>query len=458
MASVKSAEVAIIGSGTIGIAVAYYLAKHHGITDIALIDQGPPMAFTSAQSGENYRNWWTHPLMVRLSDRSIQLMEDIARESGNRLNMTRRGYVLASRKTDASELIEGLRFSLGAEFDEQVRIHEGTTSRSYQRPADADWTLAPRGFDLLRNPELIQSLFPNYDRDLRTILHVRQAGDISGQQMGAFMLEYTGSVGAHRMQGMVDGIRAEREGGFTIAFKDEGTSKTLRAVKLINCAGPFANDIAAMLDVELPLFNVMQQKIAFEDVHKVIPRDMPFSIDLDDQMINWTEEEASLLRASADTAWLTQPMTGAIHCRPDGGDGGSWLRLGWAYNERAQVNATWDVPLDDRFPEIVLRGASRLNPGLRTYIGRLTRGLHHYSGWDTRTHDNWPLVGPMGPEGSYMCVGLSGFGTMMACAVGEQTAAWVADKPLPGSAVFTMDRFTDPSLIPDLGSVGAGLL
>ena len=44
-----STGIAIIGADNIGIAVAYYLAAHHGLTDITLIDQGQPMAFTSAQ-------------------------------------------------------------------------------------------------------------------------------------------------------------------------------------------------------------------------------------------------------------------------------------------------------------------------------------------------------------------------------------------------------------------------
>ena len=58
-----STDVAIIGAGSVGIAVAYYLVVDHGLTDIVLVEAGDPMALTSAQSGENYRNWWPHPVM-----------------------------------------------------------------------------------------------------------------------------------------------------------------------------------------------------------------------------------------------------------------------------------------------------------------------------------------------------------------------------------------------------------
>lgn len=51
-------DVAIIGTGSIGIAVAYYLVRDHGVRSLALIDPLQPMSLTSAQSGENYRNWW----------------------------------------------------------------------------------------------------------------------------------------------------------------------------------------------------------------------------------------------------------------------------------------------------------------------------------------------------------------------------------------------------------------
>ena len=48
-------KVAVIGAGSVGIAVAYYLARNHGVRNMALIDSRDAMSLTSAQSGENYR-------------------------------------------------------------------------------------------------------------------------------------------------------------------------------------------------------------------------------------------------------------------------------------------------------------------------------------------------------------------------------------------------------------------
>lgn len=445
-------SIAIIGAGSIGVAAAYYLALSGRTGQITLIDQGQPMAFTSAQSGENYRDWWPHDVMVRFMGRSIDLMERIALESDNRIAMKRRGYVLATRRDEVPEMIAQIERTHGPAA---IRVHEGNSAHSYQPPKSADWQGAPDGFDILQGSSLIQSLFPNYDPAIRTIVHVRRGGDISGQQLGQHMLERIRGSQVSLVNGMVSDIRPDGA-GYALTAASAGGSREIRADMVLNAAGPFAVPIAQMLGQELPLYNVIQQKISFPDTAGAIPRDQPFSIDLDGQMIDWSDEERALIETDEDAAWLTRPMPGAIHCRPDGSDGGNWVKLGWAYNE-APAEVSWNPPLDARFPEIVLRGAARLNPGLRTYYGNLPRRMHHYGGYYTRTDDNWPLIGPMDRDSAFMAVGLSGHGTMAACATGELIAAWMLGDGLPDYAqAFTMDRFA-----PDRASareVESGLL
>ena len=208
----------------------------------------------------------------------------------------------------------------------------------------------------------------------------------------------------------------------------------------------------------MPIYNTFQQKIAFEDKARAIPRDMPFSIDLDEQMIDWSDDEREILLAEPEFSWLAKRMPGAIHCRPDGGDRGTWLKLGWAYNQKPE-SATWEPPLNDQFPEIVLRGAARLNPSLRSYYGQLPRSTHHYGGWYTMTEENWPLVGPMGPDGAFMNCAMSGFGTMAACAGGELCAAWVAGSDLPAYATdLATARYQDANLMRTLHESNRGVL
>ena len=48
----NSAEIVICGAGMAGIATAYQLAVKHGIRNITLADEGPPLSLTSAVGRE----------------------------------------------------------------------------------------------------------------------------------------------------------------------------------------------------------------------------------------------------------------------------------------------------------------------------------------------------------------------------------------------------------------------
>ena len=100
-------------------------------------------------------------------------------------------------------------------------------------------------------------------------------------------------------------------------------------------------------------------------------------------------------------AALLGPMPGGIHRRPEGGDEGRSIKLGWAYNE-CPSDPAGEPPIDPNFPDVVLRAASRLSPALKCYLGRLPRGARHYGGYYTMTAENWPLIGPMRTPGAFM--------------------------------------------------------
>src|SRR5438128_5063802 len=110
--SALTAEVVICGAGIAGIAAAYHLAVRRGVTGIVLVDEGPPMSLTSDKSTECYRNWWPgmDGAMVELMNRSIDRLEALSRESGDRFHMNRRGYVFATADPRrAEELLPGAR-------------------------------------------------------------------------------------------------------------------------------------------------------------------------------------------------------------------------------------------------------------------------------------------------------------------------------------------------------------
>ena len=93
-----SAEVVICGAGIGGAAAAYFLTKRFGIEDVLIVDERPPLTLTSDKSTECYRNWWPGPgdAMVRMMNRSIDLMEELADAHQNVFRLNRRGYLYAT--------------------------------------------------------------------------------------------------------------------------------------------------------------------------------------------------------------------------------------------------------------------------------------------------------------------------------------------------------------------------
>ena len=104
----QSARAVIVGAGIAGAAAAYFLTVRHGLTDVAVVEQGDPLSLTSDKSSECYRNWWPGPgsAMVDLTNRSIDLLEELSEGSGERFRMNRRGYAFA---TAAPGIAESLR-------------------------------------------------------------------------------------------------------------------------------------------------------------------------------------------------------------------------------------------------------------------------------------------------------------------------------------------------------------
>ena len=92
----RSVDAVICGAGIAGVSCARYLAHQHGAR-VLLVDPRPALSHTSSLSTECYRNYWSGSApMSAFMDRSIDLLEARARETGNAFGLNRRGYWFAS--------------------------------------------------------------------------------------------------------------------------------------------------------------------------------------------------------------------------------------------------------------------------------------------------------------------------------------------------------------------------
>ncbi len=444
MASREQTSIVICGAGIAGLATAYWLAVLHRQTDILIVDPLAPMSLTSAASGENYRNWWPQAELAGFADRSIALMHELAGTGDARFRISETGYAYVTRRPDTDALIAEIEQVYGHGKAGEIRVHDhgGPISE------------AENGADILLSRETIRARFPHLSPDIRAATLVRRAGDIDSQQMGLFMLSEARARGVHVAPFEIESV--VRNGDrFEIAASSATDAKLIEADIFINAAGPFARKVGQMLGTDLPIDCVFQQKVAFEDVHGVVPRDAPFTIDQDAGPLDWPDDVRALLREDPETAALADEQPGGVHVRPDGGKTSRWVKLGWATNKTPETPVLHPSGTDT-FPEIVMRGAARLVPGLAAYCEDLPRNLSHYGGYYTRTPGNLPLIGPMGPPGAFMIAGLSGYGTMMACAAAELCAAWVTESDLPPRArQFSLQRYADETAVAGLAEAGA---
>jgi glycine/D-amino acid oxidase-like deaminating enzyme len=432
-----SAEVVICGAGIAGIATAYELAVRRGMRGVVLVDERPPLSLTSDKSTEAYRNWWPGPddAMVRLMNRSIDRLEDLARRSDNLFRLNRRGYVYAT--ADASR-------AAGFRQAAERAAEQGAgplRCNDYTPHEPEGFEHAPSGADLLTDPGLIRRHFPYLSEHTVALIHARRCGWFSSTEFGAYLLDEARAQGATLISAPVTGV--ELAGG-RVAGLRLGDGQRLATGTFVNAAGPLLDDVARLLGLRLPVFSERHAKLAFHDNLGVVPRGAPLLIWADAQHLPWTPDERELLLEDESTRALVEEMPAGVHTRPEGGGGSDVLLMLWAYDARP-VTPAWPPVYDPSFPEVVLRGLTTMIPGLATYLAQPRRPMLD-GGYYTKTRENRPLIGRLPVEGAYVAGAYSGYGLMAAAGGAELLADTLTGSPLPPyAAAFAPGRYEDPA-------------
>ena len=442
MRSANTSDVVICGAGITGVAAAYYLSKR-GVRDILLIDERPPLTLTSAYSTECYRNWWPDAAMLQLMNRSIDLMESLADESGNSFGLNRRGYLyLTADDSNADDLRNRARRIAQLDAGE-LRIHSHA-SAGYRPAALEGYTDQPEGADLLLDPDLILRFFPGVTPEVKAGLHVRRAGWLSAQQLGMYLLARAAEGGTRVLSARVAGLKVRENRPIEVELDD---GQRISAGAFVNAAGPFIQDVAGMAGLDLPVRTELHLKATIADSRRVVDRGAPLLIWADPQVLPWESSARESLSADPSTRWMALPFPSGVHTRPEGGAHGNAILMLWEYHPE-EMKPTLPPPTDPAFPEIAIRGLSRMLPRMQEYFGNLPRPVID-GGYYTRTPENRPIIGPTSVEGMYVLGAVSGFGIMSACAAGELLASHLTAGTLPEyEAVFRLSRYDDPGYLP----------
>jgi len=444
----STAEVVICGAGIAGISVAWQLAVKHGVKNVVLVDERPPMTLTSDKSTEAYRNWWPDPddAMVRLMNRSIDLLEEMALASDNRFLMNRRGYVYATANPDRVAAMRS-RAALASSYGAgPVRIHDGSSAGDYQ-PAPAEgWEGQPDGADLILDSGLIQKHFAFLSPATCAVIHARRCGWFSGQQLGMLMLEEAKAAGVEVIEGRVEWIETSGGRVSSVQIGTDDEVLTVFTPRFVNAAGPMLSYVGGLLGLELPVFSELHLKVSIEDHLGAVPRDAPFTIWEDSQRLDWSDEEREFLAEAEDGTMLLGEMPAGVHMRVEGGGGSPHLLILWPYH-LDPVAEVFPLCVPDHYAEICLRGMATAIPALGPYVERMPKPWID-GGYYTKTRENRALAGPLEIEGAFVHGALSGFGLMASAGTAELVAGHVVGAALPEYApAFHPARYDDPEYV-----------
>jgi glycine/D-amino acid oxidase-like deaminating enzyme len=306
----------------------------------------------------------------------------------------------------------------------------------------------PDGADVFLDTTSLRTHFPFVSDKAVGGLHARTAGWLSAQQLGMWLIEQARAAGVSFVKSEVTAVDLDGDRVAAVRLAD---GSRLETTTFVNATGPHLRRVGKLVGVDLPVENEVHAKTAFRDHLRLFPREAPLVIWNDSQTLTWSDEESEYLR-DAGRADLIGVLPPGCHGRPEGGPDSPWALGLWEYHTEVR-EPTWPIETDPLYTEVVLRGLARMIPALAPYTESLPETTVDV-GYYTRTVENRPIAGAVGPAGSYVCGALSGFGIMAACAVGELVAHGIAGYELPDwSRWFQLSRYADPDYMADLANL-----
>ena len=235
----ESYDVVIIGGGAHGLACAYYLAKEHGITDVAVLEKSYIGAGGSGRNTAIIRSNYLTPEGVRFYDESVKLYEQLSDDLNFNVMFSQRGHLTLAH-TDGG--VNTMRRRA------EVNQIEGVDSRLI-------W------------PDEIKSLCPYLDVSdhprypiLAALYH--PPGGIIRHDAVVWGYAHQADVrGVHIHQNTeVTGLKVQN--GTVIGV--ETTRGDIKTGTVLNATAGWASTITAMVGIDLPLITIPLQACVTE--------------------------------------------------------------------------------------------------------------------------------------------------------------------------------------------------
>lgn len=377
----KTADVVVVGGGIVGVATAFWLSKA-GL-DTVLVEMREGLStLTTPLSIESFRAQMTEKAMADLVLPSIRMYENFAETvgiPGHDIALKHQGYLFVS---DDASMAEKLK--------QAVAVHHsyGVTGSEFLNQAE------------------IASRFPYISERMVCGTFHQNDGWLSSHEATQGFAK--GSAAKFLLSTKVIGIDMDAD-GICAVRTDRGTIATRQVV---NCAGPFAQAIAQMVGVKLPVDAVRRQKV-YVSPKPQIPRNAPLCINIGDETY-WRPEHGGALMAWVD---------------PD---------------EKPTDSPVEDVATDWDYAAVLLDKITALSPFWADVAETLSASdLTTTAGYYMYTPDDQPLIGPVGDvKGFHLNCGYWA-GVMLSPEAGRRVAQLVTGQMKPADNPLRLSRFAE---------------
>ena len=358
----QSADVVIVGGGCMGAATAYYLTRH-GAGRVVLVERdGQLGAGSTGRNAGGVRHQFSDPANIALSRESIALFERFEDEIGSPVDFWQDGYLFLL-SSDASER----QFAASVALQRSLGI-------------DVAWLTAAEA----------AAMTPGLDATgVRAATFCAKDGiaDPNGVTMGFAKAAQAGGLTVLRDTD-VTGI--DVEGGRVTGVRTSHGAIATRAV--VNAAGPWAAQVAAMASVKLP----------------VVPERRHIFIAQPAAGASW--DDAAYAGRTPRSRLMVIDFDTTFYFHREGG--GLLFGMGDPTEQPGfDTTVKWDF-----LPEVTDAAVRRL-PALGD-----ASVTHAWAGLYEMTPDHNPVIGALGIDGLYAIAGFSGHGFQHAPAAGRLLA------------------------------------
>lgn len=374
----NTAEVVIIGGGVSGVAIAWNLACK-GVKDIVILEKNTVCSGATGRCGAGIRMQWGTERNCRLSKMSSEFFENANEllEYDRDVEFNQGGYLIVAGNEKENEL-----------FKRNVALQNSLGIPTVHLTPQEAKEIVPH----MDETKVVGATFCQKDGHLNPF-NTTEAYQRAAERLGVKIYKKTKATGIDVQDGKIVGVET-----------DKGYIST---PLVINCAGGWSKEVAAMAGVDLPVYSERHQILITEPVeHMQDPMFMGFSLNIYIQQV----PHGSFIMGRSDP---TEPRD-------------------------LRQTSSW------QFLQEMIKTCTDLLPPLKKLnLVRQWAGLYNM------TEDAQPIYGKAeGVDGFWLACGYSGHGFMLAPATGLLMSEMILGEPLTiDISNLDMGRFARGELV-----------